>query len=307
LLRSFASFFFGFFLLYAGEGFGQELEPRSINNLPVGTNFFLGGYGYSQGNILLDAALPIEDLDSRIHTGMVAYVRSIKFFGLSSKMNIVLPFVSGSYDATVEGADEQAYRSGIGDLRVRFSFNFIGSQAMDLERFKNYNPEFVSGVSVQVIVPTGDYDSDFLINAGSNRWVVKPQWGMAKNLEKWSLEAYLAIWVFGENTDFFGGNKFTQDPLYTIKGHAIRSLRNNNWMALSVGYGIGGVTYLNGEQRDTRISTMRLGFVYSFPVSVRSSLKLGALSSIRFERGSDFNGITLAYQYRWLKKKSKIN
>lgn len=284
----------------------QELEPRSINNLPVGTNFFLGGYGYSQGNILLDAALPIEDLDSRIHAGMLAYVRSIKFFGLSSKMNVVLPFVSGSYDAIVEGVDEEAYRSGIGDLRVGFSFNFVGSQAMDLERFKNYNPGFVSGVSVQVIAPTGDYDSDFLINAGSNRWVVKPQWGMAKNLEKWSLEAYLAIWVFGENIDFFGGNKLTQDPLYTIKGHAIRSLRNNNWMAFSVGYGIGGVTYLNGEQRDTRISTMRLGFVYSFPVSVRSSLKLGALSSIRFERGSDFNGITLAYQYRWLKKKSKM-
>ena len=297
---------FGLILFGFVQSRAQELEPRAINNLPVGTNFFLGGYAYAQGNILLDPVLPIEDLNSRIHSGFAAYVRSIRFLGLSSKIDVILPFVTGSYDGTVEGVSEKAYRSGIGDLRVRFSFNFVGSKAMNLESFRSYIPEFVSGISVQFIVPTGTYDSDFLINAGSNRWVVKPQWGMAKNFERWSLEAYLAVWVFGRNSDFLGGNKLTQDPLFSIKGHGIRSLRNGNWMALSAGYGIGGVTYINGEQRDTRISTMRLGFVYSFPLSFRSSLKLGAVTSIRFERGSDYNGLSLAYQYRWLKQKTAV-
>jgi len=194
----------------------------------------------------------------------------------------------------------------MGDLRVRFSFNFVGSQAMDLEKFKEYNPDLVSGISLQVIVPAGTYDSDFLINAGSNRWVFKPQWGMAKNFEKWSLEAYAAIWLFGANPDFLEGNELTQDPLFTVKGHGIRSLKNGNWMSLSVGYGIGGRTQINGENRETRISTMRFGFVYSFPIAFRSSLKLGAVTSIRFERGSDYNGLSVAYQYRWLKQKTAV-
>ena len=297
---------FGLVLFGFVQSRAQELEPRAINNLPVGTNFFLGGYAYAQGNILLDASLPIEDLNSRIHSGFAAYVRSIRFLGLSSKIDVILPFVTGSYDGTVEGVAEEAYRSGMGDLRVRFSFNFVGSQAMDLEKFKEYNPDLVSGISLQVIVPAGTYDSDFLINAGSNRWVFKPQWGMAKNFEKWSLEAYAAIWLFGANPDFLEGNELTQDPLFTVKGHGIRSLKNGNWMSLSVGYGIGGRTQINGENRETRISTMRFGFVYSFPIAFRSSLKLGAVTSIRFERGSDYNGLSVAYQYRWLKQKTAV-
>ena len=298
-------FIIGFFFLSSLSTRAQELEPRAINNLPVGTNFILGGYGYAQGNILLDAALPIENLDSRIHTGLLAYVRSIRFLGLSSKINVVLPFVSGDYNGLVEGLVEEAYRSGVGDLRVKFSFNFVGSEAMDLKRFKAYSPDFVSGISILLVIPTGTYDSDFLINAGSNRWVLKPQWGMSKNFGKWSLEAYLAVWLFGENTDFLDGNALNQDPLFAVKGHAIRSFRNSNWMSFSTGYGIGGATNINGVPRDTRISSLRFAFTYALPVSFRSTLKFGLITSVRFERGSDFNGISLAYQYRWLNKKNR--
>jgi hypothetical protein len=53
-------------------GFSQELEPRAMNNLPIATNFLIGGYGYAQGNILLDPVIPIEDLNSNLHTGFVA-------------------------------------------------------------------------------------------------------------------------------------------------------------------------------------------------------------------------------------------
>ena len=34
--------------------YAQELELRSPVNLPVGTNFIVGGYAYGQGNILMD-------------------------------------------------------------------------------------------------------------------------------------------------------------------------------------------------------------------------------------------------------------
>ena len=285
---------------------GQELEPRSINNLPVGSNFLIGGYGFARGNILLDPALPVNGVDSNIHTLVAGYVRSIKFFGMSSKIDVILPFATGDYEGAIEEELNITRRTGFGDLRLRFSFNFVGSGAMDVSQFQNYSPDVVSGVSLQVIAPTGNYDSDFLINPGSNRWVVKPQWGIAKNYEKWSVEGYVGLWIFGENDDYLKGNSLKQEPLLTIKGHAIRSLKNHSWISLSAGYGIGGRTKVNNVKRETQISTMRLAFLYALPISKKSTLKFTALTGIRFERGSDYNGIAISYQYRWLQRKETL-
>jgi hypothetical protein len=71
--------------LAVSVGRAQELEPRALTNVPVGTNFVALGYAYAQGNILLDPAIPVEDLDSKLHTFIGAYVRALDFFGLSSK------------------------------------------------------------------------------------------------------------------------------------------------------------------------------------------------------------------------------
>lgn len=285
---------------------GQELEPRSINNLPVGSNFLIGGYGFARGNILLDPALPVEGVDSDIHTMVAGYVRSIKFLGMSSKIDFILPYVTGDYRGSIEEDINTANRTGFGDIRVRFSFNFVGSDAMDVKQFLNYSPDVVSGISIQVIAPTGSYDNEALLNPGSNRWVIKPQWGIAKNYEKWSLEGYVGLWIFGENDDYLSGNSLKQEPLLTFKAHGIRALKNNSWLSISAGYGIGGRTEINGRPRETQISTMRLAVLYALPIAKQSTLKFTALTGIRFERGSDYNGIALSYQYRWLQKKEKL-
>jgi hypothetical protein len=46
---------------------------------------------------------------------------------------------------------------------------------------------------LQVIAPTGQYYPERLINLGTNRWALKPQWGYAWNYEKWIWEAYLPV------------------------------------------------------------------------------------------------------------------
>ncbi len=83
--------------------FAQELEPRSLTNIPVGTNFILAGYGFSKGDILLDPTTPIEDLNARLHAFVGAYVRSINFFGLSSKVDIIVPYAIGDYSGLYQG------------------------------------------------------------------------------------------------------------------------------------------------------------------------------------------------------------
>jgi hypothetical protein len=288
-------------------GYCQELEPRLINNLPVGTNFAVAAYNYAHGNLLLDPALPIEDLNSNIHAGLLAYVRSVKFFDLSAKVDAVIPYVMGDWQGRIEEQSGFRTQNGFGDLRLRFSVNFVGSKAMTISEFQNYKPKNVSGLSVQIVAPTGKYDPEELINLGSNRWAIKPQWGYARNLEKWIIESYVGMWIFTNNTNFLNGNELSQKPLYTFKVHVIKELPKKMWIAINTGYAIGGRTSLNGTPRDTEISSARFGLIYALPLAKKHTVKLAYNSGIRFKRGPDFDAISLAYQYIWNNKNKKQN
>ena len=150
-------------------GQAQELEPRGLTNLPLNTNYFVVGYGYASGNILFDQSLPLDDTKAQLNTIVGAYVRSINFFGLSSKVDAVVAYGIGNWNGVFTGIDTTTFRSGFADLRVRFSFNFLGAPAMSTSDFGEYNPENIAGFSIQIIAPTGQYFPDRLINLGTNR------------------------------------------------------------------------------------------------------------------------------------------
>jgi len=285
----------------------QELEPRALTNVPVGMNFAVVGYGYAKGNILLDPSLPLEDIKTNLHTIIGAYVKSINVFGLSGKVDVIVPYAIGNWSGIYTGIDTTASRSGFGDARLRLSVNFFGAPALKAEDFSEYKPGKTSGLSMQIIAPTGQYHPEQLINLGSNRWVFKPQWGYSINYPKWIWETYVSAWFFTKNNNYIGGNELRQKPLYTIKVHTIRKLPKNMWIAMNVGYGIGARGFVNDEIRDNRISTIRLGLTYVLPLGQHHALKFAALTGIRIEKGPDFDAITVSYQYRWSKRIKRNN
>jgi hypothetical protein len=57
--------------------YSQELEPRALTNIPVGMNFAIAGYAYSQGNLLFDPALPLEDTDAKLHMLMWPHMQAL--------------------------------------------------------------------------------------------------------------------------------------------------------------------------------------------------------------------------------------
>jgi len=69
----------------------QDAEPRSYSNTPVGLNFLIAGYLYSEGKIAFDPTLSIADTAFHSNTGLLAYVRSFAFAGQSAKFDVIVP------------------------------------------------------------------------------------------------------------------------------------------------------------------------------------------------------------------------
>lgn len=279
----------------------QELEPRSMTNVPKGLNFALAGYGYSEGNTLLDPSVPIEDLDAKLNTIIGAYVRSFSLFGMSSKVDAVLPYAMGRWDGNVQGVDTSTTRNGFGDARVRLSVNFLGSPALSMEDYSSYKQKTILGANIQAIAPTGQYDNNKLINLSSNRWTFKSQIGISQRLNKWLIEGYIGVWLYTKNTSFYTDNTLQQKPFYTFKTHLIRSFNKGRWLALDLGYGYGSTTYVDGVEKETLISSYKFGATFVMPVSRQQSIKLNLSKAIRIKRGPEYMALTIAYQYRWMR------
>ena len=198
----------------------QDLEPRAYANTPVGLNFLIAGYSYTTGGIATDPGLPIADAELTLHTGVLAYARSLDFWGRSGKIDVVLPYSGLSGSALVMGQEIEREITGFHDPRFRLSVNLYGAPALSFEEFAAYKQDLIIGVSVAVTTPLGQYDSDKAVNLGTNRWSVKPELGISKALGPVTLELAAGATVYTENDDFLGRTR-EQDPLYSLQGNVI--------------------------------------------------------------------------------------
>ena len=96
--------------------------------------------------------------------------------------------------------------------------NFIGAPALTAAEFKNYRQDFILGASLRVIAPLGQYDSDKLVNIGTNRWSFKPEIGFSKAFGPWTVEFTPGVTFYTDNGDFFGGKTREVAPLVAAAG-----------------------------------------------------------------------------------------
>jgi hypothetical protein len=304
--RNFANCLFISFIISLALQFNllhaQELEPRLLTNIPLKSNIIGVGYGYASGNMLLDPAIPIEDFNAKMNSFVGAYARSLKFFGMSAKLDVVVPFSNADWSGTYNGNYEESSQTGFGDIRMRFSFNFLGAPPISLSELKDYKPKTIMGFSTQVIMPTGHYDSSILPNLGSNRWTFKTQLGLAQYFDKnWVMEFYLSTWFFGPNNDYLNGRELKQSPFVVIKAHAIKTFGNGIWITADAGYGYGAKVRVDDVKREVTISSYIFGASVAVPISNKHTLRFIAKSSFRIKQGPDIDGVFLSYQYFWNK------
>ena len=277
----------------------QDLEPRLYANTPVGLNFLIAGYSYSQGNVLADPSVPLTNGEVTVHSAVLAYARSLDLWGLSGKVDAVLPYACASGSAMFAGMPGTRDVCGLADPRVRLSVNFYGAPALTLEEFADYKQDLLVGGSLQVAAPLGQYDAETLLNIGTNRWFIKPELGFSKALGPVTLELAAGVTFYTPNNDFLRGREKQQDPIYSLQGHLVYPFRYGIWAALDATYYRGGRTTIDRVRGDDLQENSRFGLTVALPVHRHHSVKLYGGTGVLTRTGSNFNTVGMAWQFRW--------
>lgn len=277
----------------------QDLEPRAYANAPVGMNFLLVGYQYSEGGLLFDPAVPITDANAEVNMGLLAYVRTLDIAGKSAKAGVLLPYADLYADGYVDGEFRTREDTGLVDPAFYFTMNLYGAPALSVKEFKDYQQDTIIGFTFKLTAPLGVYDNDKLINIGTNRWSFKPEFGISQAIGRWTFDAAAAAVFYTDNNEFDNGKTRQQDPIYSAQGHIIYSFPRNIWAAVSATYYTGGRTTIDGVTRNDLQQNWRTGFTVALPINRNHSLKIFGNSGVSTRTGTDYDSLGIAWQYRW--------
>lgn len=284
--------------LWVVSSAAQDISPRLFWPTPKGTQVLVSGYSYATGDVLFDASIPIEDAESRVNTGLLAYTRTISLWGRTSNFLVELPYSWGKTQGLLDGEPAKRDFSGTGDLGLVLNVNLRGAPSMTKEDFLAFraNPSPLIGASLKVIVPTGQYHNDRLINTGSNRWAVRAKIGAIFPLKpKWVLELSAGAWFFGDNDEFITGKK-EQDPIYSIETNLIKRIRPGLWASLDLTYYNGGRQTVDDNPLRDKQSNLKVGGTLVVPFRRRHAIKVGYASGVVTRYGNAFDQIIVSYQ-----------
>jgi hypothetical protein len=160
----------------------------------------------------------------------------------------------------------------------------------------------IVGTSVTVLAPTGQYDRTRLINLGNHRWAFKPEVGVAVPKGPWDIDAYLGVWLFTANDDFYpGGLERTQDPVVALQGHVSYTFKPRLWLAFDGTWYSGGSAQVEGGEPVGAVSNSRVGVTLSLPVGSRQSFKVSYSGGVVVRTGTDFRTLAVGYQFLWFR------
>ncbi len=116
-------------VIITGRTQAQDLDPRAYAWVPVNMTFFVAGFGYSHGEILTDPSIPIEDLVATIESPSLGVGRTFGLFGKTAQVTAALPYAWAQLSGTIGGSAQSTNRSGLTDMRLRFSMLLLGAPA----------------------------------------------------------------------------------------------------------------------------------------------------------------------------------
>jgi hypothetical protein len=262
------------------------------------------GFSFLDGSILTDPTLPIENIKITAQTPSVGMVHAFGFLGKTSQLLVAAPFTWAQVNGDVNGQHEKRVRSGFGDLRLRWSVLLFGAPATPPEAFKSVKQKSIIGFSLNIQAPAGQYFPDKLINIGTHRWSIRPEFALSQPVgHRWLVDVYAGLWLFTSNNDFYPGDLVReQEPLGAFQAHLSYNIKSRMWVALNTTYYAGGQTTIDDIYNDDRQSNSRVGLTSVLPIGKRSSIKLAVSTGAVVRIGQDYTNFSIGYQTSWVSK-----
>ncbi len=295
------------FFLIIEESYGQDLDPRAYARIPVNVTVAVAGFSYSDGGIVTDATLPVKDLDARIGAPSLAIVRSFSLLGRTAQVSAALPYAWGEITATIAGVPQSTTRSGLSDMRLRFSWLLLGAPAGSMAEIAKAPRKTILGTSLSIVTPTGQNFPEKLINIGASRWAFKPELALSQPVgRRWLIDFYTGLWLFTENDSYYPGSSTrTQKPMGSFQGHISYNIQPLMWVALDCTFYTGGQSSVDGVENEDRQSNSRIGATMVFPVGKRHSVKFAYSTGAIIRSGADFTTISAGWQTTFFRNPEK--
>jgi hypothetical protein len=282
----------------------QDLDPRAYVWVPVNATILVAGLAVSHGAVVTDPASPIQDLRASVQTPSLGLARTFPVFGRTAQALVALPYSWAQASGTVTGESRSVDRAGFSDLRMRVSLLLWGAPAATVGEIARASRRTIIGMSFNVVVPTGQYFPDKVINLGTSRWAFKPELAVSYPAGRhWLMDVYAGAWFFTENDTYYPGTSVrTQKPLSAVQGHLSYNIRPLMWAALDATFYTGGQSTVNGVQNNDRVSNSRVGATIVFPVGQRNAFKIAASTGAVVRSGANFDVLSIAWQRVWLSR-----
>jgi hypothetical protein len=281
----------------SGTARAQELEARAFSPAPVGTTFVLAGAGSSDGAIVFDSSLDIENVRANLDILTTGFGRVFAWGERQARVLALLPYADGTIAGDVGDVPRSAELSGFVDPRIKLSLALRGAPALSLEDFAHAPRKTVVGASLTVMAPWGDYDPQSLVNVGYNRWALKPEIGLSHPHGPWTFEGSLGAWFYSLNDEQYPGTAHKrQEPVASAQAHVSYTWPSRVWLALDATSFSGGETRVDGVANPDHQSNSRAGVTLSIPFGRRHSLKLTYSEGATTRRGSDFDSFMATWQ-----------
>ena len=282
----------------------QDLEPRRWTHLPTNLNVAGTGLVATDGDIHFDPVQRIENAKFEMYSLAGSYIKSFEFLGKTSRIEFRTPYSMGRWEGLVNGNYASTRRHGFSDPRIRFAINLVGAPPLKGPEFMQYQASHTTrtivGAALSVTLPLGEYNSERLINLGGNRFIYRPQIGVLHQRGPWQYEVTTTLSIYEDNDDFFGNAVVTQDSMWFLEGHIIRSFAKGRWLGLSGGYSYDGESQINGVPQRNDDHTRYVALSFGMPISKSQSVKLTYLNAeTNVVIGNSIDSLIFSWSVNW--------